>query len=720
MEKHTDIVEDQFKKVSMESRTQPIRGNKMFSAEDILEIVRIFEEANADGSGGLDMEEFSVAMEQFYGSVNKDELEVLHMQIDANCDKTVDIGELLNFLLERKMASEHLDLKNQPFPLPFKIIPVDHHKAIIRLIFRPFGDGKEPDRGSDVSRTQTRAYHKGQYLSISSDGIFSFWTDSFDTIITIPLNKSNQPFAHNKKMHVTDMVYLEELKQVAISTTDRELSFYNCNEFPDMFVVTNSLIIDTIVNAMNYWSNGTQAVFSFGDTKGDLYVFMCLCFRVSLFNDICDQSRYFPSIPSFAICGSSYRTLAALPGPPGQLTKAKSKVKALKLFQRKGDQDFFTCVEYSTSAERLITGGTDGLLRVWLPHNTMRCKLVLKGHAKAITHIMFNHSDKIFVSLSADMNACVWSEDGWMCRQSFQVSGMGQAPISSVFYNIHNNELVFANLNIGKCIGRGTEVFKNMLTSHDKPVCSALYHSIFKQVISVCQNGVVRVWDILTGNAVMQFKVSRDQHMGLTAMSFDEVQCRLITVSQDGKVRLWNFNSGTELAVLPVTVPREVTGIVCINNRMFVSGRNSKTIFDLDMEGNAHQFLEHNYLDDISSLDVHENTLITASSNGYIVIWDADTAKVLYWINGSMSVRTNWPDKRAQGRTGIPADLKKPKNVKGAERIPLHQKSTHLTGTKTTVNTSPLIKCLRTRVVSLGTGTLLTTSMPGLLLAREV
>ncbi|XP_071326536.1 WD repeat-containing protein on Y chromosome-like [Trachinotus anak] len=750
MEKHTDIVEDQFRKVSMESRTEPISGNKMFSAEDIPEIVRIFEEADADGSGGLDMEEFSVAMKQFYGSVNKDELEVLHMQIDANCDETVDIGELLNFLLDRKTASDRLDFKNQPFPLPFKIIPVDHHKEIVRLLFRPFGDGKEPDHSSNASRTQTRAYQKGQYLSISSDGIFNFWTESFGTIVTIPLNKSNQPLAHNKKMHVTDMVYLEELKQVAISTTDRELSFYNCNEFPDMFVVTNSLIVeDTIVNAMNYWSNGTQAVFSFGDTKGDLYVFIsknvckyglfnpscgetfannytrvyvsdllknpsedCLCFRVPLFNDICDQIRYFPSIASFAICGSSSRTmaLAALHRPQGQLTKAKSKIKALKLFQSKGDQDFFTCVEYSTSTERLITGGTDGLLRLWVPHNTTRCKLVLKGHAKAITHIMFNHSDKIFVSLSADMNARVWSEEGWMCRQSFQVSGMGRAPISSVCYNTHNNELIFANSNIGKCIGRGTDIFQNMLTSHDKPVCSALYHSIFKQVISVCQNGVVRVWDILTGKTVMQFKVSRDKHMGLTAMSFDEAQRRLITVSQDGKVRLWNFNSGTELAVLPVTVPREVTAIVCINNRMFVSARNSKIIFDLDMEGDAHRFLEHKYLDDVSSLDVHENTLITASSNGNIVIWDADTAKVLYWINGSVSPRTNWPDKRAQGRTGIPADLKKPKNIIDAERIPLHKKSTCLTGAKTTVCTSPLIKCLRTRVVSLGTATLLTSA----------
>uniref|UniRef100_A0A8D0CS10 WD repeat-containing protein on Y chromosome n=1 Tax=Sander lucioperca TaxID=283035 RepID=A0A8D0CS10_SANLU len=97
------------------------------------------------------------------------------------------------------------------------------------------------------------------------------------------------------------------------------------------------------------------------------------------------------------------------------------------------------------------------------------------------------------------------------------------------------------------------------------PLCCALYHNIFKQVVSVCQNGVVTVWDILTGTAVMQFKVTPDQHVGHIAISFDGLKRRLITISQDGKVKLWNFNSGTELAILPVIVQSEVTGIgVCV------------------------------------------------------------------------------------------------------------------------------------------------------------
>ncbi|XP_044022799.1 WD repeat-containing protein on Y chromosome-like [Siniperca chuatsi] len=734
MESDTETEEDLPEEAPIDS--EPTKADKMFTAKDIPRIVKLFREADADGGGGLDIEEFCVAMQQLYTTVNKEELIVLHMQIDTNCDKTVDLGELLDFLLNKNMASDNMDFNNKIFPKPIKMIPVDYGKPIIRLLFRPYEHDSELDHGSGVSKRQTRTYQKGQYLSITSDGTLNFWTDSFDTPYTITLYKTQKalPFSHVKKMCVSDMVYLRELKQLAISTSDRELLFYHCNEFPNTFEIVHALIVeDNTVNTMNYWSDGTKAVFFFGDIKGVLSVFIShnvqknglfcaeayekislqkyrtvyvsallknpskhfLCVKFPIFNDICSQSQYFPLLDSFAICSSSSKTmvLAALP------KLARTKVSK-KVFESSGDQEFFTCVEYAPSAGRLVTGGTDGLLRVWFLHNTLSCELALKGHVKPITHIMFNREDKVFVTLSEDKNIRVWSEDGWLCKQSFHAQDMGRAPISSVCYNINNNELFLANSDIGKYLGRGTDVFQDTLTSHDKPLCCVLYHSIFKQVVSVCQNGVVTVWDILKGKAIMQFKVTPHQHVGFTAMSFDGPQRRIITVSQDGKMRLWNFNNGTELEVLPVTVQREVTGIVCINNRVFVSGRNSKIIFDLDLVEDDHRFLEHYYLKDISCMDAYETTLATISSNGNIVIWDADTSEVLYLLNTSTSTRIHMADKRAQGQTGsLPAE-------KSQCSAPC-KKSTTLAGNKTDVNISALIMCLKTREVNADTATML-------------
>ncbi|XP_078117520.1 LOW QUALITY PROTEIN: WD repeat-containing protein on Y chromosome-like [Sander vitreus] len=728
----------------MDTRSELTKTDKMFTAENLQEIVRLFREADADGGGGLDIEEFCEAMKELFPTMDEEDLIALHMKIDTNGDGGVDLGELTDYLVNKNKASQSMDFINQSFPKPIKMISVDYHKAIVRLIHRPFENDREPDHGSEVLLGQTSVYQKGQYLSISSNGILNFWPDSFDTPYPVQLYKKENtlPFSHNKKMHVNDMVYIRELKHLAISTSDRELMFYRCNEFPKLFSTSHSLIVeDNIVNTMNYWSNGTKAVFSFGDVKGFLSVFISynvhenglfskavyekislrdyptvyvstllkntskdfLCVKVNIFHDICSQIRYFPSLSSFAICGSSSKKMVLASLPKTSTTKLTTKV-----FESRGHMEFFTCVEYSTSSGYLLTGGTDALLRVWFPHKALSCIQELKGHVKPITHLMLNPKEKVFVSLSQDHHVRVWSEDAMICLQSFKIKEMMQSPISSVCYNTHNNELVLANTDIGKYLGRGTDVFKDTLTSHDKPLCCALYHNIFKQVVSVCQNGVVTVWDILTGTAVMQFKVTPDQHVGHIAISFDGLKRRLITISQDGKVKLWNFNNGTELAILPVIVQSEVTGIVCVDDRVFVSGRNSKIIYDLDIHGYDNRFLKHDYLDDISSMDVHENTLITASSNGNIVIWEADAGEVLYWLNGSKSPRTNMADKKTQGQTGsLPGD-KSPKHVRGTGHIPLHSKSLNVN--ETAVINTPLIKCLKTREVSVDTATLLTSS----------
>ncbi|XP_040901511.1 WD repeat-containing protein on Y chromosome-like [Toxotes jaculatrix] len=538
----------------------------LFSKEQLPLIVRAFEEADADGSGGLDMEEFCAVMKMLGTSMTQEELEILHMKIDANSDTTVDICGFLYMLVSYNIKTQGL--------------------------------------------FSSRAYEK------------------------ISLKK-----------------------------------------YPTVYV--SSLL----------------------ENPSEDY----LCVKIHIFNDTCSQIQFLPSLDMFAICGTSGRTMV-LTGLPKSLN-TKTKIPK-RVFESKKEHEFFTCVVYSPSSDRLLTGGTDGVLRVWSPHRTTSCEHELKGHVKPITHIIGNEIDDIFISLSMDMNVRVWTTNGWICKQSFQVDGMGPSPISSVCYSEHNNELVLANTKIGLCLGRGTDVFKSTLTSHGKPLCSALHHSTFQQVVSVCQDGVVSVWDTLTGEAVKQFNISSNQTSGSTAMLFNESQRKLITVSEDGKVRLWNFNSGRELAVLPVTVPKEVTALICVNNRLLISGKDSKIIFDLDMERNDHRFFQHDYLDDISSMDVHGARLVTASSNGNVVIWDMDTAMVLYWLNVSENPRTHMAFKSAQGRTGSVPVEKRSKYGVDTGRNALHKKSTAVTDTR--MDVSPLIKCLRTREIKVDTATLLT------------
>lgn len=77
-------------------------------------------------------------------------------------------------------------------------------------------------------------------------------------------------------------------------------------------------------------------------------------------------------------------------------------------------------------------------------------------------------------------------------------------------------------------------------------------------MVSGCHNGIVSVWDILTGEKVMQFQTSPEKSAEVTAMSIDGNKRRLITGSKDGVIRLWNYNNGALLLTLPVLHENEV------------------------------------------------------------------------------------------------------------------------------------------------------------------
>lgn len=702
---------------------------KLFSAEDIPEIAKWFEEADGRGDGGLNMEEFCGAMEKKYGNlVSKDELMHLYMKIDTNCDKKVDLSELLTFLFGRNIGAQGIEYRKQPFPKAFKIVPVGCFRSIVKLLFLPSEDTIDFDIDSKFSEGKLSPYQKGHYISISSNGILNFWSDKFKKQFTFVLNKrDNVYYSKVRKKTVIDVLYMKELTQVAIATSENEIIFFELKEYAETLTESQALVNKgDCITAINYWCNGSKSIFSFGDEGGYLSVFISLnvkawglfcnaayekfshqkyptvhvtsllrnlsedfmCFRVHTFVGVCAQIRYYPSIDSFTICSrpSKIMLLMAVPKTP--------KAKILKTFYkstRGGGHWFFNCVDYSPSVSCLLSGGTDGLLRVWFTFSTT-CVKELKGHVKPVTHILYNQKDKTFFSLSEEKNIRVWSENGWLCLQSIQVQGMGSSLISSICYNKYNNEIVVANSDIAHCLGRGTKVFRAALTSHEMPLCGIVYHSTFKQIISVCLKGVATVWDVLTGKAIVEFNISPDTPTGRINIAFDGPQRRLITISQDGKLRLWNFNSGTELAVIPVILPKEVTGIICIDNRIFVSSRNSNLIFNLNIKGCDHMFWKHDFLKDVSSMDVHGNKLLTASTNGNVVAWDIETAETLYYLHTNTSPRTQRAFPIHQGYTG---------NVPIGQKLVANPK-------KVDFNVSPLMVCLKTRVLKVEIATLLT------------
>lgn len=101
-----------------------------------------------------------------------------------------------------------------------------------------------------------------------------------------------------------------------------------------------------------------------------------------------------------------------------------------------------------------------------------------------ISNVFYNPTNKTFLTFSRDDTVCVWSEM-FVPLQTFQVPTMGLKQVSSVCYNVFNNEIVVANYNIATCMERGTVSVSVLINDPSHPRCAALSITSFTKTSSL-------------------------------------------------------------------------------------------------------------------------------------------------------------------------------------------------------------------------------------------
>lgn len=86
----------------------------------------------------------------------------------------------------------------------------------------------------------------------------------------------------------------------------------------------------------------------------------------------------------------------------------------------------------------------------------------------------------------------------------------------------------FGYLRISNIVGSEKNTDDKERSSHIKPLCKALYNSLFNQVVSACHASLVIVWSLDTGEKVIQFS-NAHPNSEITAMCFDQSLRRLVT-----------------------------------------------------------------------------------------------------------------------------------------------------------------------------------------------
>ncbi|KAK2175398.1 hypothetical protein NP493_732g02019 [Ridgeia piscesae] len=236
---------------------------------------QIFEEADVGADGGLDIDAFRKAMRMTMGDrVKNEELDMLFMKVDTNCDGTVDWEEYLTFmLLECRERDMMTSLQLKPFPRRILLIPSEHRESIVRIALIPYAIT------SHVAAVRKNV--KGRYVACGKDGTVSIWSmgmehkstrkcyDDYFTCADYVIQVMPASTMHTS-VWVTDMACLPCFHTLVFATTARDIQFYdiNVNRFDRLSRITGLQACPTALTF--HESEYSIAKLIWGDQEGGI------------------------------------------------------------------------------------------------------------------------------------------------------------------------------------------------------------------------------------------------------------------------------------------------------------------------------------------------------------------------------------------------------------------------------------------------------------------
>ncbi|KIP04702.1 hypothetical protein PHLGIDRAFT_19911 [Phlebiopsis gigantea 11061_1 CR5-6] len=163
----------------------------------------------------------------------------------------------------------------------------------------------------------------------------------------------------------------------------------------------------------------------------------------------------------------------------------------------------------------------------------------LVGHSAVIWCMRFSNKGDRIITGSEDNTARVWDA----CSGDELVTIREHTgPVWSVSFSPDDNEVVTAAYDcvVATCdsfSGERHHIFYD--GQNDSPVNAVAYSKSGGLLASGSADGIVRLWDVLAGNLMAEFRGHEEK---VKAVVFTEGDSDIISSSEDGTVRIWNVH----------------------------------------------------------------------------------------------------------------------------------------------------------------------------------
>ncbi|XP_064333277.1 WD repeat-containing protein 64 isoform X1 [Camelus dromedarius] len=265
-----------------------------------------------------------------------------------------------------------------------------------------------------------------------------------------------------------------------------------------------------------------------------------------LHNDWVMKIRYIPALNCFGSCSLDSTHSLVLES----LKRLEDNLPVREFSMPRGANAFCYCVKTNV----IVTGGDDKVLRLWHPSISTKPVGKLVGHTFSITDIVTNEKDQHVISLSSAKVFRVWDIQTLSLLQVFHDSqgGPGDMQIYSMVFDANHGMLITGSSVMDMYpLTRMIQDTKQVPHTHEWEINVMLYNRYFHQVLTICSESIIKVWELETGLQIYQISDPHGFNVELTSAAVDESGFLFATGAYNGTVKIWDFGSGQEKKVLP-------------------------------------------------------------------------------------------------------------------------------------------------------------------------
>nr|XP_038947362.1 WD repeat-containing protein 64 isoform X2 [Rattus norvegicus] len=347
-----------------------------------------------------------------------------------------------------------------------------------------------------------------------------------------------------------------------------------------------------------------------------------------LHNDWVMKIRFVPALNCFGSCSlDSVHSLVL-----ESLKRIEDNLPVREFAMPRGANSFCYCLK----ANVIVTGGDDKVLRLWHPNISTKPVGKLVGHMFSITEIVNNEKEQHVISLSSAKVFRVWDIQTLSVLQVFHDSqgGPGDMQIYAMVYDTNHGMLITGSSVIDMYpLTRMIQDTKQVPHTHEREVNVMLYNKYFHQVLTICSESVIKVWELETGLQIYQILDPHGFSIELTCATIDDSGFLFATGAYNGTVKLWDFGSGQEMKMMPegkdwVEEEHALLRLFFLKSQV----KQQHFILALERNGTIKMVQSSTTNTDVNCIDVFQtegfNLIVSGTLNGMIILWNFIAASV--------------------------------------------------------------------------------------------